>query len=247
MRPIGSQRASLMSDSSNQYAPSHGGLPVHLPPITSHNTIAHDRSGTHSNNYILKPTLVQPNYVTSDVDDGAGRNMLDDQSINQVLDGIRRSQANVEVNEVFALSGDEAVRLLQARHSVSKINRTTTMPVENKPSDSRSGLRQTSLVQVGQRSIGVKGILDDTRSQKSHGNTLHASQEYQGQRSNEFAHRTNPNSSTRLMFQHNPIQINDHTGIRLPEEEKAQEPNISQPPLHYYTEMEGQAPVRVKK
>ena len=67
------------------------------------------------------------------------------------------------------MSGDEAIRMLKARHSGKiGINRTATLPRENASAASRSGLRQTSLAQAGQRALGTgMGIPEDARSQAS--------------------------------------------------------------------------------
>ena len=55
-RPVPSHRASIMSDSSNQHAPSHSGLPTNLlPPVTATQTLQQERSGPNASGYILQP------------------------------------------------------------------------------------------------------------------------------------------------------------------------------------------------
>ena len=69
-----SQRASLLShNSSQQYAPSHSGLPPinQMPGIKSPITLPQEREmRAPKNGYILHPNPTPLNYVTSDVDDG---------------------------------------------------------------------------------------------------------------------------------------------------------------------------------
>jgi len=86
----------------------------------------------------------------------------------QALKKLQRSHAG-GVGELIAMSGDEAMRALQARSSSKVISRTATMPMENLQAPHRTGsLRQTSLAQAGQRTFGMgMGILEDARSQVS--------------------------------------------------------------------------------